>query len=107
MVASIGPSSRTSFGDPSVSASLIGVGLRCVLACSVAGGLVFFVFDLLFLDGELVAQLPLADRKIRLEAFLIGAQERLQYGDHQEGRGTEFHAQACAMGLEGSIIIAF
>jgi bifunctional non-homologous end joining protein LigD len=35
--------------------------------------LVYFVFDLLFLDGEDLTSLPLADRKTRLEAFRVGA----------------------------------
>jgi ATP-dependent DNA ligase len=35
--------------------------------------LVYFVFDLLFLDGEDLTSLPLIDRKTRPEAFLVGA----------------------------------
>jgi bifunctional non-homologous end joining protein LigD len=41
------------------------------------GSLVFFVFDLLFLDGEDIRDLPLVDCKARLEAFLVGAPESL------------------------------
>ncbi len=37
------------------------------------GILVFFLFDLLFLDGEDLSALPLVDRKVRLEAILTGA----------------------------------
>src|SRR5438874_2456438 len=47
------------------------------------GDLIFFLFDLLFLDGEDLMALPLIDRKIRLEAFLVGAPESLRYKDHQ------------------------
>jgi bifunctional non-homologous end joining protein LigD len=43
------------------------------------GSLVFFLFDLLFLDGENLMALPLVDRKARLEAFLVGAPESLRY----------------------------
>ena len=43
------------------------------------GSLTFFVFDLLFLDGENLIALPLVDRKIRLEAFLVSAPESLRY----------------------------
>src|SRR5437763_14053356 len=39
------------------------------------GSLIFFLFDLLFLDGEDLRSLPLVDRKVRLEAFLVGAPE--------------------------------
>jgi bifunctional non-homologous end joining protein LigD len=42
------------------------------------GSLVYFVFDLLFLDGEDIRDLPLVDRKARLEAFLVGAPESLR-----------------------------
>jgi ATP-dependent DNA ligase len=51
------------------------------------GLLIFFLFDLLFLDGENLMALPLVDRKIRLEAFLVGAPESLRYNDHQIGQG--------------------
>src|SRR5207302_6260910 len=34
------------------------------------GSLVFFLFDLLFLDGEDLRSLPLVDRKVRLVSFL-------------------------------------
>src|SRR5437763_6559732 len=37
------------------------------------GSLVFFLFDLLFLEGEILIALPLLDRKARLAALLSGA----------------------------------
>jgi ATP-dependent DNA ligase len=55
------------------------------------GSLVFFLFDLLFINSEDIAGLPLVDRKTRLEAFLVGAPESLQYADHQIGHGPAFH----------------
>ena len=51
------------------------------------GSLVFFLFDLLFLDGEDIRALSLVDRKTRLEAFLVGAPESLRHNDHQIGQG--------------------
>jgi bifunctional non-homologous end joining protein LigD len=57
--------------------------------------------DLLFLDGEDIRELPLVDRKTRLEAFLVGAPKSLQYNDHQIGQGAAFHRLACKQGLEG------
>jgi DNA ligase D-like protein (predicted ligase) len=68
-----------------------------------AGSLVFFLFDLLFLDGEDITALPLIDRKTRLEAFLAGAPEMLSYNDHQIGHGPAFHRLACEHGLEGIV----
>src|SRR5580700_8616581 len=47
------------------------------------GSLVFFVFDLLFLDGEDLMDMPLVERKTRLEALLIGAPDSIRYSDHQ------------------------
>jgi bifunctional non-homologous end joining protein LigD len=67
------------------------------------GSLVYFVFDLLFLDGEDIRDLPLGDRKRRLEAFLVGAPEWLRYNDHQIGQGAAFHRLACERGLEGIV----
>jgi DNA ligase D-like protein (predicted ligase) len=67
------------------------------------GSLVFFLFDLLFLDGEDIRALPLVDRKTRLEAFLVGAPESLRYNDHQIGQGPTFHRLACEHGLEGIV----
>jgi ATP-dependent DNA ligase len=67
------------------------------------GALVFFLFDLLFLDGEDIRDLPLVDRKARLAAFLVGAPKSLQYNDHQIGHGSAFHRLACEHGLEGIV----
>jgi hypothetical protein len=59
------------------------------------GSLVFFLFDLLFLDGDNLTALPLGDRKTRLASLLNGAPESLRYNDHQIGRGPAFHRLAC------------
>lgn len=63
----------------------------------------FFVFDLLFLDGEDLTGLPLVDRKTRLEAFLVGAPDNIRYSDHQIGQGPDFHRIVCQHGLEGIV----
>jgi bifunctional non-homologous end joining protein LigD len=68
-----------------------------------AAGLVFFLFDLLYVDGEDLMAQPLIDRKARLAALLSNAKSPLQYCDHQIGRGREFHKQACATSLEGIV----
>jgi DNA ligase D-like protein (predicted ligase) len=68
-----------------------------------AAGLVFFLFDLLYVDGEDLIAGPLIDRKTRLAALLSNVASPLQYCDHQIGRGREFHKQACAMSLEGIV----
>lgn len=68
------------------------------------GTLVYFVFDLLRLDGKHLGPLPLEERKALLRK-LIGRRKtgRIRYADHVEGRGVEFFEQACRIGLEGII----
>jgi DNA ligase D-like protein (predicted ligase) len=68
-----------------------------------AASLVFFLFDLLYVDGQDLTARPLIDRKTRLAALLSNVNSRLHYCDHQIGRGLEFHKQACAMSLEGIV----
>ena len=67
------------------------------------GSLVFFLFDLLFLDGEDLIASPLVERKARLTAPLTGAPEWLRYNDHQIGHGPAFHRLVCQHGLEGIV----
>ena len=67
------------------------------------GWLVFFLFDLLFLDGEDLIALPLVERKTRLASLLKAAPGSLRYNDHQIGHGPEFHRLACKRGLEGIV----
>jgi DNA ligase D-like protein (predicted ligase) len=68
-----------------------------------AAALVFFLFDLLYLDGEDVGARPLIERKARLAALLSNVGSPLHYSDHQRGQGRAFHEKACAMSLEGIV----
>jgi bifunctional non-homologous end joining protein LigD len=52
--------------------------------------LVFFLFDLLHLDGEALSASPLTVRKERLRALLSGVPSSLQFSDHQLGPGRAF-----------------
>jgi ATP-dependent DNA ligase len=61
------------------------------------GSLVFFLFDLLHLDGGNMTALPLVDRKTRLASLLHGAPNSLRYNDHQIGHGPAFHRQTLGM----------
>jgi bifunctional non-homologous end joining protein LigD len=49
--------------------------------------LVFFVFDLLHLDGEAIGPRPLGERKALLQTLLSGVGATLHYSDHHIGRG--------------------
>jgi bifunctional non-homologous end joining protein LigD len=66
--------------------------------------LVYFVFDLLRLDGERLDRLPLEKRKERLRA-LVGRQptNRIHYAEHIIGDGEELLEHAARIGLEGII----
>jgi bifunctional non-homologous end joining protein LigD len=68
-----------------------------------AGALVSFLFDLLYLDGEVTSAASLRERKKRLRDLLSNAGTPLQYSDHQIGRGPEFYARACELSLESII----
>jgi len=93
-VALLLPDGRTSFQ-----------ALQNAFAGSDRGEIVYFVFDLLHLDGDDVAQLPLEQRKQRLQALLRAAKVRghLRYSDHVVGQGSAFFEQACRQGLEGIV----
>ncbi|HZT88630.1 MAG TPA: non-homologous end-joining DNA ligase [Stellaceae bacterium] len=65
--------------------------------------LVFFLFDLLYLNGEPVRSLPLIERKEHLRELLTNVPAPLHYSDHQRGRGPEFYELACRQRLEGIV----
>jgi bifunctional non-homologous end joining protein LigD len=67
------------------------------------GALIFFIFDLLFLNGKDITGLPLVERKARLAALLKTPPAGLRYHNHQIGHGPLFHRLACEHGLEGIV----
>ena len=66
-----------------------------------AAGLVFFIFDLLHLDGDDVGARPLIERKSRLAELLSSVTPPLHYSDYHLGQGPAFHERACKLSLEG------
>ena len=67
------------------------------------GGLVYFAFDLIELDGEDVARLPLLERKERLAQLLQDPPAGIVYSEHEGGDGEAFRRAACEHGLEGIV----
>jgi bifunctional non-homologous end joining protein LigD len=65
--------------------------------------LVYFVFDLLFAEGEDQRGLKLAARKERLQAMLVGKSKRLRYVEHFAMAGEAVLQSACRMSLEGIV----
>jgi bifunctional non-homologous end joining protein LigD len=65
-------------------------------------GLLYFVFDLLHLEGYDLTRCALEDRKAAARALVeAAASPRLRYSDHVLGSGPEFFAQACQLPVEG------
>jgi bifunctional non-homologous end joining protein LigD len=65
--------------------------------------LVYFSFDLLYLDGWDLRGAPLAARKQVLAEILAGRQGKVRLGDHVPGGGEDFYRHACRFGLEGIV----
>jgi bifunctional non-homologous end joining protein LigD len=66
------------------------------------GLLVYYVFDLLYLDGWDLQALPLEKRKEILRRTLPEL-PRLKYSDHIEGKGKDLYLAAQKKGIEGII----
>lgn len=64
------------------------------------GDLVYYVFDLLWLDGHDLRDLPLLQRKELLKA-LLPSNGPIRYSDHVKGQGKAFYKSAQAQKLEG------
>ncbi|MEI9910389.1 MAG: DNA ligase D [Bacteroidota bacterium] len=62
--------------------------------------LIFYVFDLLALDGKNMEGLPLTDRKKILKK-LLAKNTTIRYCDHIDSKGISFFENARELGLEG------
>jgi bifunctional non-homologous end joining protein LigD len=67
------------------------------------GGLIYFAFDLLYLNGKDITRAPLLDRKGRLQALLKQASAPIQYSGHHIGDGKRILDAACRANAEGII----
>ena len=66
--------------------------------------LVYYVFDLLYLNGYDLRQVGLLERKQALAAIVpSGTSELIRYSDHRDGRGKAVLAEACREGMEGIV----
>ena len=65
---------------------------------------ILYVFDLLWLDGADLRNLPLIERKSRLAALVQKSGcDRIIYAQHIEGTGKRFLQEICAHDLEGIV----
>ncbi|HWW26917.1 MAG TPA: DNA ligase D [Caulobacter sp.] len=78
-------------------------GLQAALSDGDSGDLIFFAFDLLAENGEDLRDLPLRERKARLEAMMGQDEPRLRFVDHFETAGDAVLLSACKLELEGII----
>jgi len=63
--------------------------------------LVYFVFDILYLNGRSLLGQPLHRRKAALHEVVRGS--RIQYAEHIEGSGADAFREACRLGAEGIV----
>jgi bifunctional non-homologous end joining protein LigD len=62
----------------------------------------FVAFDLLWLDGQPLLELPLAERRARLREVLV-PQDDVRFSEAVEGHGSAFFEQIRDLGLEGVV----
>ena len=81
--------------------------LQAALSDGKTDQLIFFVFDLLFADGEDLRALPLSDRKARLRSLpdTLGAKKDvlIRFVEHFGSGGDAVLQSACRMSLEGIV----
>ncbi len=67
--------------------------------------LVYFLFDLLYVRGRSLLQVPLIERKRQLRELISDDQDVhvLRYSDHVQGNGSRFFEHACRIDLEGIV----
>jgi len=85
------PDGRTSFQ-----------ALQNSLAGDRRGELVYFVFDLLELDGRDLSQVPLRERKGELSG-IVSAAGQVRLAQHWIGDGGSVFREACRLGFEGIV----
>lgn len=90
----LGPDGVTRFGP-----------LQRALADGADGPLVYFAFDLLFLQGHDLRDMPLERRKQALAELLPPerAPGRVRLSEHIVGQGAPLFDRACKLGLEGVV----
>jgi bifunctional non-homologous end joining protein LigD len=80
--------------------------LQAALSEGDSQSLTYFVFDLLYADGEDLRPMPLISRKERLQRLLAGnsrAAKLIKYVEHLAEPGDAVLRSACRMSLEGII----
>lgn len=77
--------------------------LESALAKGGANDLVFYAFDLLYIDGFDIRKCSLLDRKAVLAELMKNAKPPLMYSEHLEVDGKDMYRDACKLKLEGVV----
>lgn len=78
--------------------------LQAELAAGRSERMIYYAFDLLYLDGYDLRAAPLTARKQRLHSLLAAAsQKRLVFAEEFSGDGETLHDRVCHAGLEGLV----
>lgn len=67
------------------------------------GHLIYYVFDLLYLNGRDLRNIPLIQRKELLKSILPENHSKIKFCDHVYKKGTSFFKEVAKMGMEGII----
>lgn len=68
-----------------------------------AAEIIFYAFDLLYLDGQDLRMHPLSERRRLLEPIVAGRTGAIRFSEEVDADGAEFFKIACEHGLEGII----
>jgi bifunctional non-homologous end joining protein LigD len=74
-------------------------GIRA-LSCKIPA--TYYVFDILYLDGRNLQQLPLLERR-KILSDILAAKSRIRISEYVEGQGGQMFEQARSMDLEGIV----
>ena len=77
--------------------------LQNALSGAATPGLAFFAFDIMYLDGYDLRGVVLTERKRILRDIVGKGVGNVRVSPEIQGGGADFFAQACKLGLEGSI----
>ena len=79
--------------------------LQNALHKNAGAGLVFHIFDVIYLEGFNLTRCPLYERKRVLAELFESVNESspLRFSDHIEGNGAQFFKEACKHGIEGIV----
>src|SRR5712691_10665366 len=74
--------------------------LQNFMSGAAGGQLVYYVFDLLYLDGYDLSGVVLEERKTALQRLVAGVSGgKIRYSDHVGGQGGKVFENACRMGM--------